>query len=50
MVLRLVDFKLNESKYLDYYKKNRNNQFCKRYIDPMLAKLQSEFSSLMSSK
>jgi peptide-methionine (S)-S-oxide reductase len=50
MVLRLVDFKLNESKYLDYYKKNRNNQFCKRYIDPKLAKLQSEFSSLMSSK
>ena len=50
MVLRLVEFKLNESKYLDCYKKNRNNQFCKRYIDPKLAKVQSEFISFMSSK
>jgi peptide-methionine (S)-S-oxide reductase len=38
-VLPLVEFKLNDEKYLHYYKKNKGNQFCETYIEPKLKKI-----------
>jgi len=37
-------FKLNSEKFLDYYKKNKNNQFCNRYIEPKLKLLLEKYS------
>jgi peptide-methionine (S)-S-oxide reductase len=34
--LPLEDFKLNDEKYLNYYEKNKGNQFCETYIEPKL--------------
>ncbi|MCP4442051.1 MAG: peptide methionine sulfoxide reductase [Aureispira sp.] len=38
-VLKLKDFKLNKEEYLDYYQKNKEAPFCKRYIAPKLKTL-----------
>ncbi len=35
-VLPLNAFKLNSEKYLNYYEKNKGNQFCETYIEPKL--------------
>jgi len=37
-------FKLNQEKYLDYYKKNPEKAFCTTYITPKLQKLMLKFS------
>lgn len=39
MVLPLEKFELNDEKYLNYYEKNKGNQFCETYIEPKLKKI-----------
>ena len=46
-VLYYGDFKLNQSKYLNYYDRHQGNVFCERYIDPKLDVLHSDFSHLL---
>ena len=42
-ILPSVSFKKNIEKYRNYYEKNSQNQFCKRYIDPKLTLLMEEY-------
>jgi len=46
-VLSRVDFKSSESKSQNYFNKKSSNQFCERYIEPMLEKLRDEYSHLI---
>lgn len=39
----LDDLKSNEDKYLDYFKKNRECQFCEKYISPKLKLIQAKY-------
>ena len=45
-MLYFKSFKLNEEKYLDYYKRNQNAPFCQRYIAPKL----EQVNQIMKSK
>ena len=49
-ILSFVDFKLNEEKYLNYYEKNKENSFCKLYIEPKLKLLMTQFSKNVNSQ
>ena len=49
-VLPFTSFKENKEKYQNYYFKNPENQFCKRYINPKLKMLMSKFSRHVNSK
>lgn len=42
--LPLIEFKLNEETFLNYYQKRPQAPFCKRYISPKLELIRSEFS------
>jgi peptide-methionine (S)-S-oxide reductase len=42
-ILPFSEFKLNQEKYLNYYKKNKDNGFCKRYINPKLEMLLARY-------
>jgi peptide-methionine (S)-S-oxide reductase len=44
-VLPMVEFKLNEEQFLDYYKNQPDAPFCKRYIHPKLKKLRAEYAN-----
>lgn len=44
-ILPFVAFKGNEERYLNYYQKNRENQFCQSYINPKLKRLMQRFSN-----
>lgn len=37
------EFKLNIESQLDYFKKNKDGEFCQRYISPKLKKIENEF-------
>lgn len=50
MVLPFVSFKLNDEKFLKYYKKNKDAPFCQRYIIPKLKKIKSDFPDEVSLK
>ena len=41
--LPLIDFKLNEESFLNYYQKQPDAPFCQTYISPKLALLRKEF-------
>ncbi|MEM6395953.1 MAG: peptide-methionine (S)-S-oxide reductase [Bacteroidota bacterium] len=46
-ILLFVDFKLNKKSYLDYYRRNPDAPFCKRYISPKLDRLRKNRPELM---
>lgn len=48
--LMLTGFKAADEKYRDYYRQNRDNQFCLRYIDPKLDTLNRDFSDLLHDR
>ena len=43
-------FKLNEEKFLNYYKQNPDKPFCQRYIEPKLKMLMKEFGEILIGK
>jgi len=43
-VIPFVSFEDNKEEYKNYYLKNAENQFCRRYIDPKLSFLMKRFS------
>jgi len=43
--LAYKDFKLNSESQKDYYKKNKEGAFCKKYISPKLKLLEKKYSS-----
>ena len=43
MVLPMVEFKLNQESYLDYFRRQPEAPFCRTYIVPKLKKLKKEF-------
>jgi len=43
-VLPLEEFKLNQQKYLHYYKKDPSRAFCRTYIEPKLKMIVKEYS------
>ncbi len=43
-VLPFASFRLNDVKYQNYYKKNKEGQFCQTYINPKLNILMQRFS------
>ena len=47
-VLEAADFKESRVSIQDYYKKNPNAPFCKRYIIPKFEKLNKDYSFLIS--
>lgn len=47
-VIPFVDFKLNEETYLDYYRRQPDAPFCKRYISPKLEKLRRKKPTLLA--
>ncbi len=49
-VLPFVDFKLNQETFLNYYKKNPEKAFCKKWIDPKLKLIFSKYSKFTKSK
>lgn len=49
-VLPFVDFKLNDEKYLDYYKKNPDKPFCQLYINPKLQRIREQFNTNCKTK
>jgi peptide-methionine (S)-S-oxide reductase len=46
-VLAFSGFRHSEKKYQGYYRKNRGNPFCQRYIDPKLDQLRHNYARLM---
>lgn len=46
-VLPLVHFRLNEVKYLHYYRSNPDKPFCQTYISPKLRELREKYGRLM---
>ena len=44
-VLPMNGFELDEEKYLNYYKKNKGNQFCETYIESKLKRIASHTKS-----
>lgn len=47
LIIPIQDFKLNQEKYLDYYRKNPEASFCKNYIHPKLKKLSKSHAKLL---
>ena len=47
--LNFVDFKINIETQQNYYKKNKEGQFCERYISPKLQLLALQFSKYYKS-
>ncbi len=45
--LKFERFKLNQESQLEYFKKNKDNQFCERYVHPKLNMLKSKFTNLV---
>ena len=45
--LALINFKLNEEQFLDYYKRQPGAPFCRTYIDPKLKKLRERFGKVV---
>ena len=45
-VLPFGAFRLNEERYLHYYKKHREGQFCESYIEPKWSLLREQFAHL----
>jgi len=43
-VLPFEEFKLNQQKYLHYYKKDPSRAFCRTYIEPKLKMISKEYS------
>jgi peptide-methionine (S)-S-oxide reductase len=48
-VIPFVSFKQNEEKYLDYFYKNPDNQFCRTYIYPKLDLLRIKYSKYLDN-
>ncbi|MFT4661103.1 MAG: peptide-methionine (S)-S-oxide reductase [Patiriisocius sp.] len=44
-VLPFVAFRLNDEEFLDYYNKNKEKPFCKRYIDPKIENIKEHYGS-----
>ena len=44
-ILPFVSFKINKEEYINYFQKNKENAFCKRYIHPKLKTLLAQFST-----
>jgi len=49
-VLPFVSFTGNKEKYLNYYLKNPDSQFCQTYINPKLNLLLNQFSKYMNKQ
>ncbi|MFC4635771.1 peptide-methionine (S)-S-oxide reductase [Dokdonia ponticola] len=45
--LPFITFKLNDTSFLEYYKRNPEAPFCKRYIDPKLRLLEERFKEVI---
>jgi peptide-methionine (S)-S-oxide reductase len=48
--LTLVEFKLNEAHFLDYYYSDTSRPFCRNYISPKLRLLLERFPQLMDER
>ncbi|MHA7128754.1 peptide-methionine (S)-S-oxide reductase [Algoriphagus namhaensis] len=49
-VLPLVDFRMNQEEFLDYFKKKPEAPFCKRYIHPKLNLLRERYDKFLREK
>lgn len=49
-VLSLVAFKPSDARFQNYYRNGPERPFCKTYIDPKLALLRKEFSSVLRAE
>lgn len=49
-ILPILQFKINQETYQEYYLKNPDKPFCQRYIEPKLSFLKKEFKEVYKKK